>query len=237
MATARPTSKKRPSGLTVVLAFAIAVGAAVALVVTALLLRARDDAPPPTLTPVVDLDGIPQDGSVLGGPGAKVTLIEYADLQCPACRYYSEKVFPSVVNEYVRPGKVKAEFRGYPFLGSDSLKAERFILAAGLQNRLWQLAEALYRNQGSENSGWLTADLVRRLASEIPGLDVDKLFADAESDTVEREAEAARDDAEAAGILGTPSFFIQIGDEDPYYIQVGLDVTQLRAALDDALAS
>jgi protein-disulfide isomerase len=236
MATARPRGQKRPSGLVVVLAFAIAVAATVALVVMAVLLRGGNDAPPATPTPVVDLAGIPQQGKVLGSPDANVTLIEYADLQCPACRYYAEEVFPSVVNEYVRPGKVKTEFRGYPFLGSDSLKAQRFLLAAALQGKLWQLEEALYRNQGSENAGWVTDDLVRRLASEIPGLDVDRLFTDAESDAITREAETAKDEAEAAGIPGTPSFFIQIGNEEPYYIQVGLDLPQLRAALDDALA-
>ena len=40
--------------------------------------------------------------------------------------------------------------------------------------------------------------------------------------------------AQAAGIQGTPTLQITIGDEEPYEIQVA-DVDQLRAALDDAL--
>src|SRR5215510_11420648 len=175
MAATRSRSTGRPSRQKVVLAFGIAIAAAVALVVAAVLLRNGNSTPAATATPVVDLQGIPQAGSVLGSPSANVTLIEYADPQCPACRLYTESIFPTVVDEYVRPGKVATEFRGFPFIGEDSVTGYRYLLAAGEQGKLWNLAEALYRNQGAENSGWLTEDLVRRLAAEIPGLDVDRL--------------------------------------------------------------
>ena len=231
----KPSSSTRPSGRSVVLAFAGAAAAAIALVVVALLFRSDGDAPPPSPTPGVELAGIPQDDRVLGDPAASVTLIEYADPQCPSCRFYTEDMFPAVVDEYVRPGMVKTEFRGFPFIGPDSVKALRFIYAAGLQDKLWQFQEALYRNQGGENDGWVTDDLLRQIAGEIPGLDADTLFADAESDAITREAEAAKGEAEAAEIPGTPTFFVKIGDAGPYYIQIQLDVEQMRAALDDAL--
>jgi protein-disulfide isomerase len=217
-------------------AFGIAIAAAVALVAFALLFRTNGDAPEPISTPVVDLAGIPQSGSVLGKPEAKVTLIEYADPQCPGCRYYTVSVFPTIVNEYIRPAKVKTEFRGYPFLGSDSVKALRFILAAGLQDRLWQLQEALYRHQGAENAGWVTDDLIRELAGEVDGLDVEMLFRDAESTPIVDKAESAAGEAEAAGIPGTPTFFIKIGNEQPYNIRVSLDPASFREALDDAVS-
>ena len=236
MAAMNPRSTDRPSGRTVVLAFGIAIAAAAALVAVALFFRNDSgSSSPPTATPVVDLGGIQQDGKILGSPDAKVTLIEYADPQCPACRLYSEEFFPALVDEYVRPAKVKTEFRGFPFIGDDSVKAYRFLLAAGEQQKLWDLEEALYRNQGGENSGWVTDDLLRQLAGEIPGLDVDKLFADAESDAIAKEADGAGAAASAAGITGTPTFLIAIGNEKPYLVQFG-SVEQLRAALDDALS-
>lgn len=235
MAATRPIAQRRPSGLTVVLAFGVAAAATVALIVVALLFRGGSDAPPPTPTAGVNLAGIPQTGAVLGNPAAKVTLIEYADPQCPGCRYYTEENFPAIVNEYIRPGRVKTEFRGYPFIGPDSVKGYRFLLAAARQSRLWQLQDALYRYQGGENDGWVTDDLVRERATEIPGLDVTQLFTDAESPQIGQEAEAAVEEAQTAGIPGTPVFFIQIGSKKPYYIQVGLDLAQMRAALDDAL--
>lgn len=235
MAATNPRSGGRPSGRTVVLAFCVAIGAAVALVAVALLFRNDTSTPAATPTPVVALGGIPQAGSVLGSPAAKVTLIEYADPQCPACRLYTESIFPTVVNEYVRPGKVATEFRGFPFIGDDSVKGYRYLLAAGRQDKLWNLAEALYRNQGAENSGWLTEDLVRRLAAEIPGLDVERLLSDAARPEIAEEASSATAKAVASGIQGTPTFLVKIGDGKPYLIQVA-SIDDMRAALDDALS-
>lgn len=234
MTTMKPGSSKRPSGRTVVLAFGAAIAAAVALVAVALLLRDGSGAPPATPTPVVDLTGIPQADAVLGSPDAKVTLIEYADIQCPACRRYTEELFPTLVDEYVRPGTVNTEFRGFPFIGPDSVKGHRFLLAAGKQGKLWQLQEALYRNQGSENDGWVTDDLIRELAAEIPGLDVERLFADAETDEITQAADSAAGEATDAGIQGTPTLLVAVGDAKPYMIQVAT-AEEIRAALDDAL--
>src|SRR5207247_7134543 len=163
--------------------------------------------------------------------------IEYADQQCPACRYYTLNIFPTLVRRYVRPGKVKIEYRGFPFIGSDSVNALRFLLAAGLQNRLWQLQETLYRHQGRENGGWVTDALLRQVAAKIPGIDVSKLFADAQSRAISEQAEAAEPAASAARIPGTPTFFIQIGNAQPTHLDVSLDVSQFRAALDDTLTS
>jgi protein-disulfide isomerase len=225
----------RPSGALVVAAFAVAVLATIALVAAAVFLRESDSAAPPSPTPSVDLTGIPQRGQLLGSLDAGVTLIEYADLQCPFCRGYSEDVFPTVVEEYVRPGRVNTEFRGIAILGEDSEEALRYVYAAGLQNRLWQLQEALYRNQGAEQSGWVTEDLVREVAAGIPGLDVDRLLADSGTPEVQALIDDAAAQAEAAEVPGTPTFFVQIGDQEPYYVRVPLDPDAFRAALDDAL--
>lgn len=230
MAT-RPRSGQTPSRRSVYVAIAIAALAAGALVAVALLARSSDDESSGSPTPVVELDGIPQDGAILGDPEATVTLIEYADLQCPACRQYAENVLPILVDDYVRPGRVKAEFRGLRFLGSDSDKALRFVIAAGLQDRLWHLQEALYRNQGGENSGWVTDDLVRELAAEISGLDVERLFADKDSAAVIALIEEDESQAQADEVPGTPTVLIQIGDEEAYVI----DPSALAPALDDAL--
>jgi protein-disulfide isomerase len=231
----RPGVQGRPSRRSVAFSFGVAIAAAVALIAFAVVFRSGDEGPDPIETPVVELAGIPQSGDVLGKPGANVTLIEYADPQCPACRYYAVSIFPTIVDEYIRPGRVKTEFRGFPFIGPDSVKALRFLLAAGLQGHLWDLEEALYRYQGGENQGWVTDDLMRELATKIDGLDVTRLFSNAASTPITEKAEAAAGEAEDAGVGGTPTFFVRIGDEDPYPVRLSLDVADFRAALDDAL--
>lgn len=235
MASRGPRPTDRPSGRTVVLAFGIAIAAAVALVAVAVAGRS-DSSAPATEAPVVALSGIPQEGRVLGSPEAAVTLVEWADPQCPACRTYTEAFFPTLVDEYVRPGKVNTEFRGFPFIGDDSVKAYRFLLAAAEQDRLWNLQEALYRNQGAENQGWVTDELIRKLAGEIDGLNVDQLLVDAEREDIVAEAEGAEAAGQEAGIPGTPTLEIRIGDTAPYGIRAAT-VDQLREALDDALTA
>jgi protein-disulfide isomerase len=191
---------------------------------------------PTTSTPSALFAGIPQDGTMLGDPAANVVLIEYADLQCPICRQFAEGIMPTLVDEYVRTDKIRMEFRGLQFLGPDSEKALRHALAAGEQNHLWDFQEGLYLRQGEENSGWVTDDLLREVGSSIPGLDVDRVFADAGSQAVTAEIAQTQQQAEAAEVPGTPWFFVQIGDAEPYELQVST-VDDFRAALDDALGT
>lgn len=153
-----------------------------------------------------ELDGIAQDGAVLGDPNAPVTLVEYADLQCPFCADWSTGALPTVIEEYVRTGKVQLRFNGMAFIGPDSEKALRAVNAAGLQDRMWQMVELLYLNQGGENDGWVTDDLLRRLGLLVPDLDVEKMLADMGSDEVTALVEASVADAAQNGIESTPSF-------------------------------
>src|SRR5690348_412855 len=58
-----------------------------------------------------ELNGIPQNGSVLGKPNAPVTMTYYGDLECPVCRDFTLQTIPSVVRTYVRSGKMKIDYR------------------------------------------------------------------------------------------------------------------------------
>ena len=66
-------------------------------------------------------------------------------------------------------------FQGIAFIGPDSEKALRYVTAAGQQDRLWNVSELIYRNQGTENSGWVTNAFLRSVGAGVPGLDVDKV--------------------------------------------------------------
>jgi protein-disulfide isomerase len=182
------------------------------------------------------LRGIPQDGIVLGSPDAPVTLVEYADLQCPYCAQWSRDAFPAIVDEYVRPGKVKLLFRGLAFIGPESELALRAAHAAGRQDRLWTMVHALYGSQGPENGGWVTEGLLADLGRSV-GADTDELLQGTSSAAVERELAAAERSAQIAGISGTPSF--QVGRTGgalrPLSVS-SLDASAFRPALDELLA-
>ena len=124
--------------------------------------------------------GIPQNGTVLGKAGTTVRMLQFEDLQCPICKRYTDDAFPAIVNEYVRTGRIKVDFRGLAFLGPDSLKALKIAMAAGLQNKLWQVVGLFYENQGAENSGWVTDSLIDQILAEVPGLDAAKVKVDAQ---------------------------------------------------------
>jgi protein-disulfide isomerase len=136
-----------------------------------------------------------------------VTVYEFADLQCPYCADASRDVLPSVVREYVRTGRIRLDFRPLEFLGPDSDRGARAVLAAGRQNLGWNLLEALYAQQGAENSGWLSEGALREIAGGIPGLDVDRMIADMPGVTPSLEQAAGH--ANELGVRGTPSFFVK----------------------------
>jgi protein-disulfide isomerase len=116
-------------------------------------------------------EGVPQAGNALGEEDAPVTLAEYADLQCPFCRDYAVDVLPDVVVDYVRSGEVRLELWPVAILGPDSERAAELAGAAALQDRLWELSEIFYRNQGTENSGYVTEAFLAEVAEATPGLD------------------------------------------------------------------
>jgi protein-disulfide isomerase len=151
--------------------------------------------------------GIPQQLNVLGRPGAPVTMIEFADLQCPFCREYAVTALPTLVARYVRTGKAKFVFSGMHFIGPDSEKALRAVYAAGLQGRLWQFLDLLYKSQGPENSGWVTDDLLRSVGASLPGFDPKKLLADMSSVEVTNAVAASDQQAQTASVSSTPTFF------------------------------
>lgn len=188
-------------------------------------------ATPTTTVRSAQLAGIPQDGVTLGKPSAP-GLIEYADLQCPYCGEFARNVLPTVVREYVRPGKLKLVFRGLAFIGPDSTKALQAVYSAGQQDRAWDVLERLYEAQGAENSGWVTDDLLRRIGGSIPGLDVDRWLSQTNSATVQQEFATANAGATKHGVRSTPSFFL--GDRE---VQLtALTPAAFRQAIDPLLA-
>jgi hypothetical protein len=164
--------------------------------------------------------GIPQQGLALGNPKAPVTIEEYVDFQCPYCGEWARGALPALVKRYVRPGKVRIVFRGQSFIdnnvgGHDSERLLRLALAAARQNHLWQVADLIYLNQGSEGSGWASNAFLNAVARAVRGLDSKRALGDRQSAWVSAQMKRAESRFSAtppdpsSGGRGTPTF--QVG--------------------------
>jgi hypothetical protein len=100
---------------------------------------------------------------VLGDPKAKVSVIEFGDLQCPVCKEFSFQVAPDIISQIVRKGDANYEFRP----GTSSARSRRTPpgrLRRGRAGPRLELLELFYRNQGEENSGHVTDSFLTSIA-------------------------------------------------------------------------
>ena len=202
-----------------------AAGAAVvvaALIGASLLLRGGDSQAEETPTTPVEvdtlLDGIPQDRAVLGSPEANVTLIQFEDLQCPVCKRYQQEGFPGIVEQYVRPGKVKLGSSGSR--SSGRTRRRRFTTCSppahrascGSSPTLSTPTRVTRTRAGSPTS------CSSRLSGAL-GLDYAKLRSDADGAAVRQQASSMASEAEQREVPGTPWFYVQVGNGEPYEVR------------------
>jgi protein-disulfide isomerase len=174
---------------------------------------------------------IPQDGTTLGEENAPVTLYLYEDFQCPFCGQFDREMFPDLIDDYVRDGKVRVVSETMAFLGPDSVTAARAALAAGEQNLYWPYHTLLFENQGEENSGYVTDEFLRGLAEDTPGLDVQKWEDKRSGNSFTEELEAVQAKAQASGVNSTPTLVFE-GPGGQVKIDRLTDYDQISSAVD-----
>ena len=159
------------------------------------------------------LQGIPQEGMLLGDPNAPVELVEFGDLQCPFCAAYAEEILPPIIENQVKKGQVKIDFRNFTIIGPESIDAAAAALAAGAQGRGWNFVELFYRNQGGENEGYAADEAFLEAVAKGAGVkDLDRWNEDRAKATAEVEETTA--EAQQLGIQGTPTFAIRAPNTD-----------------------
>ena len=210
-ASAQHARKRRVQYLTLAAFGAVAV--IVALIVISQSGGGDESSPPSNVAGVAqvnaELKGIPQSGQVLGDPAAPISVIEYGDPQCSACKFFSESVTTQLISSEVRPGNAKYEFRPFLIIGPDSKPAMKAALAAGEQNRLWQFMQLFYLNQGSENSGYVTDSFLTSIAKGAGVPDIDKWDQDRNDPKWDATTQQSTSEADSLGFSGTPSILVQ----------------------------
>jgi protein-disulfide isomerase len=172
------------------------------------------------------------DGS-LGSTSAPLVIEEWADYQCPACQTYAERIEPNLVDQYVRPGKVRLVFRDFAFIGAESNASATAAQCAGEQGRYWAYHGYLYPNQGAENSGTFSDAFLRQVAATIR-LDTGAFEAcRSVGGAAEQRVISSTSQGRSLGVSSTPT--IVVGNQQPI---VGVPTwDQFKAFLDQVLAA
>lgn len=170
----------------------------------------------------------PEGGFRIGNPDAPVKLVEYASLTCPHCAEFAIESKGSLIGNHVRSGRVSFEFRNFVLNGIDA--AASLLVRCASAEQFFGLTERVFETQQS----W--SDRIRALSEadkqRIMGLEPAEAYAQvAEAGglfelaaqhgvTAERGRQCLGDQtglqqlerlaqaAEALGVQGTPTFFI-----------------------------
>jgi protein-disulfide isomerase len=153
---------------------------------------------------------LPQRGLTLGDPSATVELIEFGDLQCPICKEYAERVLPRVIRNEIAKGKAKITFRNFLIIGPESLQAGAAAVAAGEQGRGGSFIETFLRNQGQEDSVYVTGAFLESIAEAAGVEDLARWnAARASAKAIEQVRATTREANHKLHLTGTPSFAIR----------------------------
>ena len=146
-------------------------------------------------------------GRTRGSATAPVTVIEFADFQCPACKRFAETIGNELEEVYIATGQVRLEFRNMAFIGAESVLAAEAAQCANEQRKFWEYHDKLFEGQQGENRGAFSSERLIHFARDV-GLNEEEFITCMES---ERHKQMVLDETEAgqeAGVSSTPTFFV-----------------------------
>ncbi|HEX5410908.1 MAG TPA: thioredoxin domain-containing protein [Terriglobia bacterium] len=183
--------------------FALILFAFVAGVPAFVVLTSHGSMPPPVAPThqAVKTHLVRPDTHFYGDPNSKVTIVEFGDFKCPACRQ-AEMTAKQVREKY--GDRIRFAFREYPLVNvhAESEKAAEAAECAGQQGKFWQAVDMLYDHQQD-----LSPPALNRYAGEM-GLDSQKFVACLQKGEMASRVDQDLTDGRALGVHATPTFFI-----------------------------
>lgn len=172
--------------------------------------------------------------AIMGDPKAPVTIVEYADFQCPFCGRFFTGAEQQIRDTYVKSGKVRLVYRDFAFLGPESLASAAAAECAKDQGKFWLYHDALYTAEiadGQENNGNLNRALFLKLAKDN-GLDVASFTSCLDANKYSSVVQKATQDGQGFGVNSTPTIFVN------GVMKLGaLPFSDFQAVIDKALGS
>jgi len=160
-----------------------------------------------TNTPPIEVTTPVAAGEHIFGPqNAPVTLIEYSDFQCPACRAY-QPTLKRLLAEYDQ--ELRLVYRHFPLnsLHANAEEAAYAAEAAGIQGKFFEYHDVLFNTQdkweGEKNPESMFVEYAKSL-----GLNEEQFRRDIKSDIVKDKVAADVRSANESNLSGTPSFFL-----------------------------
>jgi protein-disulfide isomerase len=143
---------------------------------------------------------------VVGAGKKNVTLIEYGDLQCPACKSYYPLV-KEIKNTY--GDDIKFQFKHFPLvqIHRHAMIAARAAEAAGNQGKFWEMHDLMYENQDTWSPSQDPTSTFEGYASQL-GLKLDQFKTDMTSEAVASAINADIKAGQALKANSTPTFVI-----------------------------
>jgi len=154
------------------------------------------------------------NASALGNERAKITIVEFADYQCPFCAQFNKDTKDSIIENFVDTGKAKFLYKDL-IVNDASDKASTLAAAASYcaaeQGKYWAYHDELFKNSNGENTGWVTKDNLKQFANNVRVPDLMK-FSDC-VDTEKYNDVVSENDSFARniGLQSTPSFIFYNG--------------------------
>jgi protein-disulfide isomerase len=160
-----------------------------------------------------------------------VTVVEYGDYQCPYCGEAYPVIKEAVTN---LDDQIYFQFRNFPLqnVHQNAFAAARAAEAAGLQNKFWEMHNALYENQNQWSSLSNPVPFFDKLAKQV-GLNVDRFKTDYVSSTVNNLINADMAAGTKLGVQATPTFFVDGKQTD---LQYGKGAGTVEQIIKDAIA-
>jgi protein-disulfide isomerase len=172
------------------------------------------------------------EGHAIGSDSAPVTIIEYADFECPACAQFAILTGPDIKQRLVATGQVRWIFRDLPLsMHRNSLAAHHAAQCAGEQGRFWEMHDQIFFNHGRWVAERRPERALRDLAYAIL-VDRGRYDECMSSNRYIPRLRQLQADAAARGISSTPTF--EIGGQR---VSGALHYDELKRLVDRAAAA
>lgn len=148
------------------------------------------------------------EGYLMGNPNAPVTILEFADFECPACATWATVQKPDVVQRLIETGQVNLRFYDFPLsIHRTTNQAHNAAACAADQNKFWEMHDAIFIGQPEWAGNSRPKRFFERYAQAI-GLDMAAWDQCYESGTHMPRILANQQEGERRGVNSTPTFII-----------------------------